>query len=255
MNFIAVDLGNTRTKFGYFYGERIGFSEPDTVLVDDEVEALFDMLRLSDEPTEWRIARTLVGPLPVGQMFPRYGVELRHGDVPMDVSVEQPDKVGIDRLLAAFGAVEWRKSRGERNHFCTLVVDAGSAMTVDLVDPEGVFCGGAILPGLEVAATAVSTISPRLPKISIDALVSSCRFPGKNTEDAIAAGIIFGAVGAILHLHQNARTQFPNADIPIILTGGDAEKLYGCLADHFVPSQLIYLPHLVLSAIALTHQA
>src|SRR5205823_978167 len=109
-------------------------------------------------------------------------------EVPIRAAVDAPEKVGIDRLLTAAAVVPHIPS-GKR----AVVIDAGSAVTVDLVEREGVFRGGAIFPGLRLMARALRDHTAQLPLVE--------RFqdgqpvlPGRNTVAAITAGVYF-AVG------------------------------------------------------------
>jgi type III pantothenate kinase len=158
--------------------------------------------------------------------------------IPIKVDVEFPDKVGIDRLLAAFAAV---KHHGDSP---MLIVDAGTAITVDVVQNQ-TFYGGAILPGLVAQSKVYPKISEKLPCISIpeyvwseDGLVpnKTVVYPGKNTEDAIRSGLYWGTIGAIRQFYEMSFSQ--EKDVPLILAGGDAQYLQPGLAQ-FIPSQRI----------------
>ena len=139
----------------------------------------------------------------------------------LEIGVIFPEKVGIDRLLAAFAAVK------HYGNSPMLIVDAGSALTVDIVYDQ-LFNGGAILPGLTALSNVCALISDKLPRVSIPAYPESCKtippiFPGRNTEDAIQSGLYWGTVGAIRQLYEMtiARTK----KLRLLVTGGDAEYL------------------------------
>lgn len=263
---IAADLGNTRAKFGFFEPVDVAFPESNSVLVDipgdftgmtDWLESVCD----GNQPVDWWIARTGGGPwnefqrkLEAFRPGDRFK-ELSWQDVPIGLSVDFPEKVGIDRLLAACAVRYWMEhSKKFSSQFRALVVDAGSAVTIDLISGEARFAGGAIFPGFNAVAKSLSAISPKLPWIPTDN-ISFAVYPGKNTEEALAAGIYWGAIGAIRQMHQIVcdsliDTGLP-AQVPIFLTGGDAKHLNTGLS-MFVDSDLLYiLPDLVLCGIAL----
>ena len=276
---IAVDLGNSRAKFGCFDHT---FDSSFPVPISSFVDAPGDFVTLcrwletltsrdskeEDVSFSWSIARTGNFPWETfqeklekqrpGDRFK----ELDRWDIPCAVEVEFPEKVGIDRILAVYGAIAWWKNRPEYegHHSLLLVVDAGSATTIDLATTrpleasEGAFAGGAIIPGFDAAAEALHGISPRLPRISTENL-SFASYPGINTEEALAAGIYWGAVGAIRHFYQSVQAIIDGSNqphpIPIFLAGGDAEKLHNGLSMYLDPERLILLPDLVLDAIAL----
>ena len=75
--------------------------------------------------------------------------QLTYRDVPLTIRVDEPARVGIDRLLAALAA-----DRLRQRDRAAIVVDLGTAITVDLVDADGAFAGGAILPGIATSARA-----------------------------------------------------------------------------------------------------
>ena len=111
--------------------------------------------------------------------------------VPIGVSVDEPAKVGIDRLLnvlAASALVEL----GEP----AIVVDAGSAVTVDLLHEQGSFAGGAIFPGLRLMALALREHTAQLPLVDATAPIPPGP-PGKNTDAAMKLGIIYAVAGGI----------------------------------------------------------
>lgn len=270
---IAVDLGNTRAKFGFFPSVDDPFPMPVATLTDrpGDFEALrrwLDGLPGIEAPIAWQIARTGSFPwrefretLSAARPDDRFR-DLAHDDVPCVVNVASPEKVGIDRILAALGAVSYWKSRPENGGRDTrlLVVDAGSATTIDLVTtraPEprhGTFLGGAIVPGLEATADALARISPRLPRIPIGE-PGWARYPGGDTEAALAAGMDASAIGAIRHIHEIVRSVRPepglSAALPIVLAGGDAKHLHAGLSQFVDADLLILIPDLVLGGIAL----
>jgi type III pantothenate kinase len=135
-------------------------------------------------------------------------------DVPMEVTVEYPEKLGIDRLLAAHAA-----TRILEPPFA--VVDVGSAITVDWVDPLGRFCGGAILPGLALQATALHRGTDALPILNV-ATEEPVRLPGRNTTEAIRGGILVGAAAAIDALTNRYARSHDTLPPSIALTGGQA---------------------------------
>ncbi|MDR1964697.1 MAG: type III pantothenate kinase [Planctomycetaceae bacterium] len=267
---IAVDLGNTRAKFGFFQSHnhcQEAFPVPDSVLAltSADFASLTDWLDGIAAPTTWYITRT--GNFPWNDWQTRLTTfrscdrfeELVNQEIPILIDVEFPEKVGIDRLLSVYAASCW-KSLPENGllfekNTRILVVDIGTAITVDLLSGEDYFAGGAILPGLNVVSEALANISPRLPKIPVNNL-SFAVYPGKNTEEALAAGIYWGAIGAIRQFHQIVETTLHDAglpsQVPLFLVGGNAEHLHTGLS-LFVKSENLFLfPNLVLSGIALT---
>ncbi|MHC4399958.1 MAG: type III pantothenate kinase [Planctomycetota bacterium] len=117
---------------------------------------------------------------------------LAAGDLPLDVALERPDMVGIDRLLDAVAANHLR--RPDR---AAVVVDVGSAITVDLVSPQGAFLGGVIMPGIAMSARAMHAFTDLLPKIEMAELATPPPALGTSTVPAMRSGLFWGAVGGI----------------------------------------------------------
>jgi type III pantothenate kinase len=162
-----------------------------------------------------------------------------HLDLPLTVALDEPHTVGIDRLAAA-AAAGLVKPAGRS----AVVVDCGTAVTVDMVSADGRFLGGAILPGPALMARALAEGTSKLPAVA--ALVGGelPAMPGRSTQAAIAAGIGHGIRGAVARLVAEARTA--SGDAPVtILTGGWADAVRDVLPDAIV------IPDLVLTGIAL----
>ena len=117
------------------------------------------------------------------------------GDLPLEVKLPRPDMVGVDRLLDGFAANRLR-SPGRP----AVVVDVGSAITVDLVDAAGAFLGGAILPGIAMSARALHEFTDLLPQIDMAELAEPPPALGTVTVAAMRSGLFWGAVGAVRQL-------------------------------------------------------
>ncbi|MDE3001098.1 MAG: type III pantothenate kinase [Gemmatimonadota bacterium] len=154
-------------------------------------------------------------------------------DPGIEVAVERPEAVGVDRLLAAGAA--FRRVRGS-----VIVVDVGTALTIDLVSAAGCFMGGAILPGLKAMAKALATGTSLLPHIDLTAPASAL---GRDTSECIRAGVVFGAAGAVDRVVEelSAADRTPH----VLLTGGDAQFLSAYLG---TPHDCV--PDLVLHGLA-----
>ncbi len=271
--FIAVDLGNSRIKFGLFAAADEEFPSPISVCADATHD--FSLLEFwlteqgieSETSIDWFLAwtgGTRYDPLRhwIRDHRPRDSVnDLVWEHVPMQLDIEFPERAGIDRLLAAFAAFAWRQQPENGNRFDPalpmLVVDAGTAITVDLVAEDGLFQGGAILPGLAAAADALARISPRLSKPDVDE-IGFAVYPGRNTEEALAAGVYWGAVGAVRQYYElvAASLQLDKRirRLPVLLTGGKGSILKNGLVLSLPEEILIEFPESVLVGIALVRR-
>jgi type III pantothenate kinase len=131
--------------------------------------------------------------------------------IPIKTDVDDPERVGTDRLLEALAAYR-RFSRA------CIVADFGTAITVNAIRPDGTFVGGAIFPGLAMMARALSEGTALLPTVAVP---TTAPLLGRNTEQAIAAGILRGAAGAVTGLIAAAR-RVVGSDARVVLTGGAA---------------------------------
>lgn len=141
-----------------------------------------------------------------------------HLPPPMDADVPEPEKVGMDRLLAAAGAFAKVKT-------ACVVADFGTAVTIDLVADNGVFLGGTILPGLALAARALHEHTARLPLVEMG---TTTEVLGKDTASAIRNGIFAMMTGALREIVEHYATDIGKWP-PLVVTGGDAAAIAaGC---------------------------
>lgn len=136
-------------------------------------------------------------------------------ELPIKVLTDEPGETGVDRVLNVAAAYE-QMGKG------CVVVDAGSAVTVDVCNDEGSFLGGAIAPGLSMQLDALEEKTAKLPRVAFEPPQSAV---GKNTADAIRLGVFHGIRGLVRDLTETYATDlgfWPD----VIATGGDAPKLF-----------------------------
>jgi type III pantothenate kinase len=165
--------------------------------------------------------------------------------IPIKLNVDEPEAVGTDRAFAAVAAKSLR-DKGEP----AIVVDVGTAVTVDLVDADGVFQGGAILPGIRLMARALREYTEKLPLVDISGSLSQ-HSPGKNTRAAITLGIGAAIAGGINRLVQNYLDDCSSTPW-CFLTGGGSH-----LIEKHLTSELSWesIPGLVLEGIRIAAEA
>lgn len=134
--------------------------------------------------------------------------------VPIEASVDEPDRVGIDRLLNALAARALVKP-GQ----AAIIADAGSAVTVDLLDERGHFAGGTISPGLRLMALSLREYTAQLPLVDTGTPLPSGP-PGRNTEAAMKLGILYAVAGGIDAVIRETAARCTTAP-HLVLTGGD----------------------------------
>jgi type III pantothenate kinase len=141
------------------------------------------------------------------------GEVLRRPDAGLSIECRAPEAVGRDRLFAARGA--WELVGGS-----AIVVDAGTALTVDALRADGeraAFLGGAIAPGPKLLAQALLSGTARLPLVDPR---PGARALGRDTEAAIESGIVVGFRGAARELADRVADEASLQSAPVVLTGG-----------------------------------
>jgi type III pantothenate kinase len=224
---MAVDVGNTQTVLGLIDGEeprgqwRIATEAHRTA---DELAIFFAGLLalegLSFEEVSAMIVSSVVPGLTrsyrnlASGVFgvPYYGVttEMETG---LDNRYDDPEEVGADRIVNAVAA-------GRHYGFPAIIVDIGTATTVEAVDGKGCYLGGAILTGLYVSLDALVSKTAKLP--SVDLEEEPPRVIATNTPDSIRSGFIYGYAGAIDALIRRSRDELGEDDVKVVATGGPA---------------------------------
>lgn len=166
--------------------------------------------------------------------------KLTHRDLPLRIRVEEPGRVGVDRLLAAVAANRLRTVDRP-----AITIDLGTALTVDLVDTDGSFAGGAILPGIALAGRALAEQTDALPHVTFNYDEPPPRPLGTSTRTAIQAGLYWGAIGAIGELVSRLST-LDQAPPDVFVTGGAGQFVFPFISQSFAAR---FEPHLVLAGI------
>jgi type III pantothenate kinase len=240
----VVDVGNTRIKWGRCSGGAIAALV--ALPPDDPATWTSQLASWGVEPRQrWIVSG--VAPKPRDalvlwlQKANQHVVVLdSHRQLPLHVQAEAPERVGIDRLLNAV-AVNRRRPADRP----AVIIDAGSAVTVDWVDADGAFRGGAILPGLRTMAHALHNYTAFLPLVNVSATVPPV--PATNTRAAIEAGIFWSVGGGI----QTLISKMSAAQTPMVfLGGGDA----AVLAPALDPRAILW-PEMTLEGIRLAAEA
>jgi len=241
---VVVDIGNTRMKWGLVRDGKIARMAAVQALNPDAWTA--KAARWNLQPgTKWVL--TCVNPKPVLPFF--QWAEARgdtvkgiasHEEIGLPLAVDQPERVGTDRLFNALVAT--RRAPGVP----VVTVSVGTAVTVDFTSAEGVFLGGQILPGPQSMARSLRDYTAALPLVEAAPMVMS-DYCGKNTTDAILSGINSAITGAVF----NAVWPFcDEVGVPVraFLTGGGADFL---TADDFPDGveDLTFDPRLTLDGI------
>ena len=221
---ICADIGNTNIDFGFFDDEdRFLFKERIPTSRIEEILSLWKRLKGSKVVSSVELVL-------MASVRPKIDAALasfvkkvfriapkragRDFGIPIRARVEQPGKVGVDRLINAWEA--HRRTRG-----ATVVASFGTAIVIDAVDAKGEFLGGSIGPGLRIQAAALHGECAQLPLIDPAPYADPI---GRNTEHAMSVGLLQGTVGAARHIIRQL-SDAVGGGARVLATGGDALRL------------------------------
>ncbi|MYB68654.1 MAG: type III pantothenate kinase [Gemmatimonadetes bacterium] len=158
----------------------------------------------------------------------------------LQIDYDDPARIGVDRLAAA--AAAYRAAPAGQ---AVMVVDAGTALTVDAIDAEGTFRGGVITPGLRLGLNALSANTSFLPQVE---LAATTPLLGKNTADGLRSGALHGSAALVEGLCTRMAAAL-DTPVAIFLTGGDGPLLHPHIA-----AVHMCAPDLVLRGLALAYE-
>ncbi|MBO7193533.1 MAG: type III pantothenate kinase [Bacteroidaceae bacterium] len=213
MNLI-IDIGNNSAKFYLFKGEQIILhtrKNNSSFEIMDEWSRLYDIEKaiVSSVIEEGPELSSAISKLQCPVVRFNNSMQL-----PLEINYRTPDTLGSDRVAAAVGA--WNEAPG-RN---ILVIDAGTAITVDFISKDGKYNGGNIAPGIKMRLRALHEFTNRLPIVDKEGEIPSI---GYDTETAIRSGVINGICHEIDGYINEFKQKF--CDVLVFLTGGDEKPL------------------------------
>ena len=171
---LAVDIGNTNLTLGIVEDgalESVRRAATSRASTADELEVLLrDLLALDDHALHGVAAMAVASVVPaatatLSEVAARLGIPVllaSSGTVPIAIRVDRPDLVGADRIVNALAAARLHGTPA-------VVVDCGTATTLDCVGADGAFVGGAIAPGLELGLDALAARTAKLPRVDLRA--------------------------------------------------------------------------------------
>jgi type III pantothenate kinase len=225
---LVVDVGNTTSVFGLFRGDRLLLDlriSSEAQRTADEYAALLLPLLLHAGISASEVKAVMVSSVvpPVNRHLERFATRyfetralfVEPGlDAGIEVHYDNPQEVGADRVVNAVAA----KARCGAP---VVVVDFGTATTFDVVDAGGAYVGGVICPGLVISAEALFARASRLYKVDVR---RPSRILGKNTAEAMQAGLYYGYIGLVDGILERLLAELPSP-CPVLATGGQAELI------------------------------
>lgn len=247
VSLLAISIGNTRTQFGTYVNgkitERLLVNNSDTEALGITIEMAFAALKEDpDAPVVLASVNPAVTRLVTEGVKRRLGRQVLRIEedlkVPIGRQLDRETIVGEDRLLNAAATYDVLKQ-------ACVIVDAGTAITVDYVDGAGTFHGGAIGPGARMMLRSLHQGAAQLPEVEFQRPEEAV---GHNTAEAMRSAIFYGLRGMVRELSEQYALTAGSYPL-VIATGGDAEVLFG---DYELIERVV--PDLTLRGIAVTYQ-
>lgn len=214
MSLCIIDIGNTNVKIGFFSNDRL--EEARSIASSKDLkEILLPFLQsksiekafiASVHPETEKVLHNLLEDLNIPVIpFDRVLLSLT-------LDVDEPEALGQDRIANAYGAL---------HHFPTfdcVIVDIGTAVTFDFVTKEGSYRGGAIYPGIDISAKALSQYTSKLPYVQVLKPESAL---ARTTETHLQSGLYYGLLGAMERIVAELCLTAPSpSSVKVIATGG-----------------------------------
>lgn len=244
---LLIDIGNTHTNIGLGddkeVGATSGFATHGLTLAE-QIAALRSLCKATPEAAVVCSVvpeKTSTIQVALRQAFELFATELNHSTVNgVGIDYPEPETIGPDRLANAVAA---------KAHYGapSVVVDFGTAVTFDLVDPSGNYAGGIIAPGIAAMTDYLHEKTALLPRIEIEKPGSVI---GKSTREAMLSGAFYGYRGLILELLKELKSELGVHDLKAVATGGYAELIAKDL-----PGIVAVEPNLTLEGLRLFHFA
>ncbi len=213
-DYLLIDVGNGRTKFGLADRKAI-LAQSDLATPALGAETLREHL----SSWQWdRVVLSSVVPDATAKLREYFGpqmLQIRH-DAGLGIGIRypKPESIGADRLANAVALARLYGAPG-------IVIDFGTAVTFDIVSADAAYVGGVIAPGLRLMTDYLHERTALLPKVELREPASAI---GQSTEEAILAGAALGYRGMVRGILESLRQELGSpTSLQIVATGGDAE--------------------------------
>lgn len=231
---LVIDIGNSRTKLAVFRGRKLVESFKVDKLDTDQLDRFLN---------EHGITHSIVSSvnddikdleklLKAKTQFIRFSTELKTRIVN---KYKSPETLGLDRLA---GVIAAKALFPDTN---CLVIDAGTCITYDAIDKEGVYFGGSISPGLKMRLDAMHKFTGRLPKVEYS---NYADWQGFDTNSAMLSGVVNGSFQELKGMIEVYNSHY--LGLQVILCGGDAIFFDSRLKNSIFAPTLKTEPNLVL---------
>lgn len=211
---LAIDIGNSNIKLTFFKNRVI----QDSFLFDDLRKLNKSWIK---QHVQNRISSIIVccvrktipeKILSLQKNVSRFIIFSSSTNIPIINKYASPKTLGLDRLAAAIGAYDLHPNKN------CLIIDAGTAITFDILNKKGEYLGGAISPGLITRYKALSYYTQKLPLLEFSKIK---KYPGTTTEESIHLGVQLGILHEVTGYITELEKYYP--DLSVLITGGDSD--------------------------------
>lgn len=243
---LCLDIGNSQLHGGVFEGDTLRCQFRKTTLPlgsSDEFGVFFSAVLRENDIDPRAIRRVAICSVVPAALYPIRSASLKYFQAEpfilqagvktgLKVRYRNPLEVGADRIAGAIAATLRRPDTN------VIVVDCGTATTLDVVTATGEYLGGAILPGIGISVESLAGRTAKLPSVEIARPAAAL---GRSTIESIQAGVYHGHVGAIRHLLAELTREAYAGERPLVVgTGGFARLMLAeNLFDEIVPELVL----------------
>ena len=223
---LAIDIGNTNIVLGCFENDKIRFKAriaTDKIKTSDqygvEINTMLETFGVHKDQIDDCIISSVVPPVfnsvctgvikVIGKQPMVVGPGLKTG---LNIHMDVPSQVGADRIVIAVAALAEHKAP-------LILMDMGTATTIEVVEPDNVYVGGLIFPGMRLSLDALTSHTAQLPGINLD---QPKNVIGKNTVDCMRSGMMYGTAAMLDGLIDRIEEELGHS-ATIIATGGMAQ--------------------------------
>lgn len=251
---LAIDVGNSNTSVGLFDKEKnlrfLASLDTDSRKTADQISIdlmnLFALYHYQYSDVTGAILCSVVPPLNfmmekaltrlLGKPPMVVGPGVRTG---LNIRLTNQTQVGADIVADAVSALEEFEPP-------IITIDMGTATTIGVISKDRTYEGGLLLPGVNVSLEALSRRAAQLPAISLQHPKSLI---GKNTEDCMRSGIVYGSAGMLDGIIDRVRELFPGQKVTAVATGGNAPVIV-----RYCRNPIIYDKYLLMNGLWTIYQ-
>jgi type III pantothenate kinase len=242
MKLVAIDIGNSSINIGFFMGESLVIQKIKTIPLlpfsgyAGMINEFMKKENIDKMPEGIIISSVVPGHTDAvkkacSALSKKEPVVLTHKmKTGIDFQIEEPEKLGADRIAACAGACDLFGAP-------VAIVDFGTATTLNFIGSGNKYKGGAIIPGVRLMQKSLFSNTAQLPDVTVSKPVSPL---GKDTAECIRSGIVYGTAGAVERIISEVETMEAES-FKAVVTGGNAEFIAPFLrkVDHIEPALVL----------------